>query len=169
MSIKFLISVFVCASAIAGPVDFALDEYHAALAARNLKWKVKYELTPDPPETYRIEPYAYGGAHITGGDLRGLMYGLLEAADQIRATGRMKQVRGEPAATIRGVRMFARDADFDEAHWRVFSDPRSRPLQSLHADLHRAAGELRKNSTRLPDCRRPRRRFHAGLLGTQTR
>ena len=28
---------------------------------------------------------AIGGAHITGGDLRGLMYGLLEAAEQIRA------------------------------------------------------------------------------------
>lgn len=114
--------LLLCAGASAGPIDFALDEYNAAIVARHLKWKVKYELTPDPPETYRIEPYAYGGAHVTGGDLRGLMYGLLEAADQIRAGGRLKQVRAEPATPIRGVRMFATAADLEapETLWRSY-------------------------------------------------
>lgn len=115
-------AVLACASAAAGPIDFALNEYDAAVAARHLRWKVKYELTPDPPESFRIEPYAYGGAHVTGGDLRGLMYGLLEAADQIRTTGRMKQVHLEAATPVRGIRRFASAADMEEpdSYWRTF-------------------------------------------------
>ncbi len=110
--------VALCAAA--GPVDFAVAEYKSALASRNLKWKIAYEVTPDPPESYRIEPYKVGGAHITGGDLRGLMYGLLEAAEEIRATGRIKQVHAAPATLIRGARLFARDANFDADRWRAY-------------------------------------------------
>jgi hypothetical protein len=108
---------------LAGPADFGLAEYNAALASRSLKWKVKYDVSLDPPETYRIEPYAAGGAHISGGDLRGLMYGLLEAADQIRSTGRMKQSRGAPATAIRAIRRFARD---DVADWRLYFETLAR-------------------------------------------
>jgi len=108
--VRWSISPFLClltASLVpAGPVDFGVAEFNSAVASRNLKWKVKYEITLDPPETYRIEPYKYGGAHVTGGDLRGVMYGLLEVADQIRTTGRMKQEHGAPATPVRGVRMF---------------------------------------------------------------
>ncbi len=115
---------FVAAlTCIAGPADFGVAEYNAALASRNLKWKVKYDVGLDPPETYHIEPYAYGGAHISGGDLRGLMYGLLEAADQIRATGRIKQSRGAPATAIRAIRRFARD---DVSDWRVYFETLAR-------------------------------------------
>ena len=106
--------------ALGGPVDFGVAEYKAALASRNLKWKINYEVTLDPAESYRIEPYKFGGAHVTGGDLRGLMYGLLDAADQIRATGHLKQVHASPATAVRGVRLFARDADFDNDRWRAY-------------------------------------------------
>ncbi len=114
--------------AAAGPVEFGLNEYDAAVASRNLKWKVKYELTLDPPETFRIEPYKVGGAHVTGGDLRGLMYGLLEAADQIRSTGRLKQLHAEPATPVRGVRMFAGAGDLDaaESSWRSYFEALAR-------------------------------------------
>lgn len=108
---------------IAGPADFGLAEYNAALAARNLKWKVKYDVSVEPPETYRIEPYAYGGAHITGGDLRGLMYGLLDAADQIRSTGRMKLTHSVPSTSVRAIRRFARD---DFADWRPYFETLAR-------------------------------------------
>src|SRR5271170_6310760 len=103
---SLLLCVLAASLATAGPVDFGVAEFNSAVASRNLKWKVKYEITLDPPETYRIEPYKYGGAHVTGGDLRGVMYGLLELADQIRTTGRMKQEHGAPATPVRGVRMF---------------------------------------------------------------
>ncbi|MEO8051603.1 MAG: hypothetical protein ABI833_14390 [Acidobacteriota bacterium] len=89
----------------AGPVEFAQAELDSAMAERKLKWKNQVELNLDAPDTFRIEPYSIGGAHITGGDLRGLMYGLLEAAEQIRVSGRFTKTRGEPAASLRGVRI----------------------------------------------------------------
>ncbi len=114
--IPFLIGL-LATSALAGPVEFGVADFNAALASRNLKWKVKYELTLDPAETYRIEPYKYGGAHITGGDLRGLMYGLLDAADQIRATGRLKQVQATPLIHVRGTRMFVHASEIEAFDW----------------------------------------------------
>ncbi len=116
--------VFILAAAAlwAGPVEYGLAELNAAMAARNLPGKNKAELSLDSPESFRIEPYARGGAYITGGDLRGLMYGLLEAADQIRATGRFAKAHGQPAAALRGVHIEL-DADLErtpEEFWRAY-------------------------------------------------
>jgi hypothetical protein len=118
--IKLPIKLLACAAtlAAAGPVDFGLAELHSALSARNLKWKVNTELSLDPPENFRIEPYSAGGAHISGGDLRGLMYGLIEAAEQIRDTGRLKPIHGVPSAPQRAIRVFYRSAD-SEDFWRA--------------------------------------------------
>lgn len=93
----------------AGPVDFGMAELDASIAARNFKYKPKIlaELDIQAPETFRIEPYSAGGGHITGGDLRGLMYGLLEAAQQMRANGRLKMTHGAPGLALRGVRITA--------------------------------------------------------------
>jgi hypothetical protein len=84
-----------------------MAELNAAIAARDFKYKPKImaELDIDAPETFHIEPYAAGGGHITGGDLRGLMYGLLEAAEQMRSTGHFKPTHGVPAMALRGIRM----------------------------------------------------------------
>jgi hypothetical protein len=98
-------SIVFAALACAGPVDFGTAELNEAIAARKLKWKNQTELSLDAPETFRIEPYQVGGAHITGGDLRGLMYGLLEAAEQIRTTGKVSKTAGNPAVPLRGIRI----------------------------------------------------------------
>src|SRR5579884_3197201 len=116
----------LCASAAyAGPVDFGMAELNAAIAARNFKYKPKImaELDIQPPETFRIEPYAAGGGHITGGDLRGLMYGLLEAADQMRTSGKLKSTHGSPALNLRGVRIEAKpDAPWftSQEFWQTY-------------------------------------------------
>jgi len=104
-----LLAGAVTSSAMAGPVDFGMAELNAAIEARNFKYKPKIqaELDIEAPETFRIETYAAGGAHITGGDLRGLMYGLLEAAEQMRTTGRLKLTRGAPALALRGIHVIA--------------------------------------------------------------
>jgi hypothetical protein len=104
--VRLLSSLILLATlAAAGPVEFAQAELDSAMAERKLKWKNQVELNLDAPDTFRIEPYSMGGAHITGGDLRGLMYGLLEAAEQIRATGHFTKTSGNPAASLRGVRI----------------------------------------------------------------
>ena len=108
--------------AAAGPVEFAQAELDSAMAERKLKWKNQVELNLDAPDTFRIEPYSIGGAHITGGDLRGLMYGLLEAADQIRASGHFTKTSGNPAASLRGVRILL-NAELEgapEAFWNSY-------------------------------------------------
>src|SRR6185436_11100384 len=61
----------------AGPVDFGKAELDAALAERKLKLRVDTELSLNPPETFSITLYKTGVARVTGGDLRGLMYGLI--------------------------------------------------------------------------------------------
>jgi hypothetical protein len=98
-----------CAARAAGPADFGMAELNAAIAARNLKYKPKIvaELNLDPTENFRIDPYPAGGGRISGGDLRGLMYGLLEAASQMRTLGHLKQTRASPFLTPRGVKALA--------------------------------------------------------------
>ena len=110
----------------AGPVDFGKAELDAALTERKLKLRIDTELSLDPPETFRITLYKTGVARVTGGDLRGLMYGLMEAAEQIRANGRLKTDSGKPATAVRGVRMTLRSYDLTQPwftaddRWRAY-------------------------------------------------
>jgi len=110
----------------AGPVDFGNAELNDALAERKLKLHVDTELNLDPPETFSITLYKTGMVRITGGDLRGLMYGLIEASEQIRATGKLKATGGKPATAVRGVRMTLRSYDLtqswftSDANWRDY-------------------------------------------------
>jgi hypothetical protein len=125
--IRAAIVLLACSSLrAAGPVDFGKAELDAALADRKLKLHVDTELNLDPPETFSITLYKTGLARITGGDLRGLMYGLIEAAAQIRATGRLKAVAEKPATPVRGVRMALRSYDLTQPwftsddRWRAY-------------------------------------------------
>jgi hypothetical protein len=110
----------------AGPVEFGMQEFDAAVAAKNLKIKVTTELSLDPPEAFRIEPYATGSGRVSGGDLRGLMYGLIEAAEQVRATGKLKAIHGVPSAKLRSVTVTAAEADIagpwfsSDLYWRAY-------------------------------------------------
>ena len=108
-----------------------MSELNAAIAARNFKYKPRIvtEINLEAPETFRIEPYAAGGGRIAGGDLRGLMYGLIEAAEQMRATGRLKQTHGAPSLSPRGVKIAADPAASwfgSEDFWRSFMAPLAR-------------------------------------------
>ena len=122
----------------AGPADFGMAELNAAIAARNLKYrpKIAAELNTDPPETFRIDPYSSGGGRVSGGDLRGLMYGLLEAAAQMRELGHLKLTRGSPFLSPRGVKANADpfvswfgSEDFWRAYFAVLARDRFDRLQ----------------------------------------
>lgn len=110
-----LLAAFLVAAGLAvaaGPADFGMDELRSAIASRSLRTKVTTELSLDQPETYRIELYA-STVRISGGDMRGLMYGLLDAASQIRASGKVKAKSGKPANRMRGVRAVIAEEDLD--------------------------------------------------------
>ena len=106
-----LLAVLAVAGAAlaAGPVEFGRAELERAIAARRLNpalFRINTEVAVDPPESYRIVP-----GLIAGGDLRGVMYGLLEAAEQVRKTGRLGKAQGTPGMTMRGMRVALKDFD----------------------------------------------------------
>jgi hypothetical protein len=116
--------VAAAAVAAAGPVEFGMREIESAIAARGLRpgaIRFSAEITSDAAETFRILP-----GRIEGGDLRGLMYGLLAAAEQIRSTGRLTQAKSAPATPIRGIRCFLHNRDleqewfYSEDYWREY-------------------------------------------------
>ena len=89
--------------ALSGPVEFGRGELDRAIAGRRLnprQFAIKTQVAVDPAESYRIVP-----GLITGGDLHGLMYGLLEAADQVRKFGKLQKVEGTPGMAVRGARV----------------------------------------------------------------
>jgi hypothetical protein len=94
---------------LAGPVEFGKAELDRALAQRGLKLSYRAEVGALAPESFVIAP-----GRILGGDPRGLMYGLLEAAEQIRAGGRLVAARGSPSTPLRGIRYFTHNHDLEE-------------------------------------------------------
>ncbi len=103
----------------AGPREFGLAEVRRALAARDLPESplpFQAEVASGPAESYRISP-----GRVTGGDERGLLYGLLQAAEQIRRQGRLAPAQGRPATPIRGIRYFLHNRDL-QADWYYSQD-----------------------------------------------
>ena len=99
--------LLIASLAQAGPLEFGRAELNAALAERKMEpalLRVITEMSSDPTDSYRIE-----GSRIFGGDLRGLMYGLLEAAEQIRATGKLTPSKALPTCAMRAVRLTYRN------------------------------------------------------------
>ena len=101
IALALCLPIFVAAGF--GPVEFGRLELERAYAERKLplpRIPIQSEVSADRPESFRIL-----SMRVTGGDVRGLMYGLIEAAEQIRERGRLVAATGAPAIAIRGVRM----------------------------------------------------------------
>lgn len=126
LAVPALFLLILASAHAASPVDFGKAELDAAVAERKIRLHVDTELSLNPPETFSITLYKTGLARITGGDLRGLMYGLIEASEQIREKGRLKATSGKPATAVREVRMTLRTYDLtqpwftSETHWRAY-------------------------------------------------
>jgi hypothetical protein len=106
--------ILIAVPALGGPTEFGMDEVRRALAERGLpESAVQFQtkVVEGKPECYTVSRDL-----ITGTDERGLMYGLLEAADQIRATGHLFQTSGCPAVAMRGIRYFLHNQDL-EKNW----------------------------------------------------
>lgn len=96
-----------------GPVAFGLRELARAMVARGLgpATAVRTTIRPGPAESFEVTP-----DRVTGADERGLMYGLLAAAEQIGAGGCLRHERGAPRTKVRGIRCF-RHNEALEAEW----------------------------------------------------
>jgi hypothetical protein len=109
---RFALGALLSATALlAGPSEFGQQELRAAMAERGITLNVTTELNLDQPETFHISAVTSTSARISGGDLRGLMYGLIEAAEQIRTAGKLSATNGEPGLRLRSVRVAPLDTD----------------------------------------------------------
>jgi hypothetical protein len=107
------VAFFVLASAplLAGPPDFGQQELRAAIAEHHLPLTIETELNLNQPETFVTTPVGSTSIRVSGGDLRGLMYGLLDATDQVRSGNAVVRKTGEPGFRIRSVRIAPSDAE----------------------------------------------------------
>jgi hypothetical protein len=91
------------------PRDFGRAELRQAFAERKLaSTQLAESIEPGTPEAWSLAP-----GKVTGSDSRGVLYGLLEAAEQIRKTGRITAAKGAPKTLIRGIRYFLHNADLE--------------------------------------------------------
>lgn len=105
----------------AGPAEFGWAELRKAAEARGIAARY-LPLEADVSSTLKAEGFELQPARISGGDLRGVMYGLLEAAEQIRVNGRIVKTKLEPVVSLRGVRVEIGQADLAQQwfHSRAF-------------------------------------------------
>ena len=100
---------FFALSLAAGPREFGRAELERAIHERGLRRPHLQEvIEPGAPESYVIDP-----PKITGSDERGLMYGLLAAAEQIRTDGKITAAQAQPRTSMRGIRYFIHNADLE--------------------------------------------------------
>src|SRR5580704_12633151 len=93
----------------AGPADIGRADLQKAIRDRGLSNAHFDEaIAPGEPESYVI-----AGSKITGADPRGLMYGLLTAAEQISRDGKVTPQKAAPKTTIRGIRYFIHNEDME--------------------------------------------------------
>ncbi len=81
------------------------------MTERGVSLGIETEINLDQPETYKIVTRGSTSIRVSGGDLRGLMYGLMEAADQFRNAGTVNSRSGSPAFAVRSVRIAPADTD----------------------------------------------------------
>ncbi|WP_321470902.1 hypothetical protein [uncultured Paludibaculum sp.] len=109
----------------AGPLDFGLSEYRKALQERGLSPE-RNLIQTEFSMVLSEDGFSITGNIIRGGSQRGLMYGLLEAAEQIRRQGRLSAAKVDPPSQMRGIRWFLHNEElergwyYDHDHWRAF-------------------------------------------------
>jgi hypothetical protein len=85
-----------------GPAEHGAAALRAV--ARPATGSVRLAVSRDlPAEAFRIAKTA-GGYRILGGDARGVLYGALDAAGQIRLSGAIREKQSQPSLGIRGLK-----------------------------------------------------------------
>src|SRR5215475_4112227 len=128
VSIRGTVLLLAAAPLLAGPVEFGIASVKRALAERGLAESaapLRTAIAEGKPECYTVT-----SGTVSGSDQRGLMYGLLEAADQIRSTGRVANATGCPAVAMRGIRYFLHNQDL-EKNWYYSTDYWDRYFEML--------------------------------------
>lgn len=110
LAIWITFSILTSTALIAGPKEFGLAEFQRAVRDMGLpSLALNTQIVPGAAESYEIS-----GNTIRASDSRGLMYGLLEAATQVRKDRRLSDEKQSPKVGMRGIRIFIHNADLDK-------------------------------------------------------
>jgi len=111
--LALLVLMPALASASSAPVAFGTTELNHSFSERGIT-PIRFEtkISGGHPGSYTIQPGQ--PVRITGGDERGLMYGLLAAAEQIRTLGHFSPEAGSPHTEMRGIRYFLANAAMEK-------------------------------------------------------
>ena len=98
-SVTFRTAVFLaaCIPLCAGPKEFGEAELSRAIHERGIHLQLDAQVRPGSTPA---EGYELAGRRLMANDVRGLMYGLLEAATQIRRDGRLTDRKESPRVTM---------------------------------------------------------------------
>jgi hypothetical protein len=107
-----------CIPLLAGPKEFGEAELARAVHERGIHLQLDPEVRAGATP---VEGYELSGERLVANDARGLMYGLLEAAAQIRRDGRLTNRKEAPHVAMRGIRVFIHNADL-ERNWYYSRD-----------------------------------------------
>ncbi len=114
---SFSLPLLLSSILLGRPSDFGQSEIARAMHDRGLaQFEIKTTIQPGPPGAFEVT-----GRNVTGSDERGLMYGLLEVAEQIRSQGGLHDVKTAPHTAIRGIRRFIHNAEL-ESDWYYSRD-----------------------------------------------
>lgn len=111
LSIRVITFLTLASLGYAGPPDFGKQELRSAIGDRHLLFSIETELNLNQPETFVITPVGSTSIRVSGGDLRGLMYGLIDASEQVRSGGNVVRKTGEPGFRVRSVRIAPSEAE----------------------------------------------------------
>ena len=94
------------------PQSFGMSEFQRALHQRgindvSIETEIRAGSTP-------AEGFEISGHKLVASDARGLMYGLLHAAEEIRRGGRLTDAKESPHVTMRGIRYFLHNEDLEQ-------------------------------------------------------
>jgi hypothetical protein len=98
---------------MAGPEEFGQSELERAIRDRGFTGA--HLNTEIRPGSIAAEGYELSGNRLMASDSRGLMYGLLEAAEQIRRDGRLMDRKEAPSVQMRGIRVFLHNEDLERS------------------------------------------------------
>ena len=105
----------------ADPKSFGMSDFQQAVRQRRMRpVDLATSVRPGsmPPESFRLS-----GNQLLASDQRGLMYGLLHAAEEVRRDGRLSDASESPRVAMRGIRYFIHnealehDWYYSRAYW----------------------------------------------------
>jgi hypothetical protein len=112
VTFRILAALALAVPLLAGPKEFGEAELGRALRDRGLSSRLETQVRAGATP---VEGYEISGNRLLANDAHGLMYGLLEAAEQIRQDGHFTKRKESPHVAMRGIRVFLHNEELERS------------------------------------------------------